>query len=82
MINRALSCSALISLRSFDTGPDKDAFLRYLDNFDAVEDPDGLMRELLNCLDPLPLRQTETLGLPVGATYRDAVHLLLNSWSA
>jgi hypothetical protein len=65
---------------SFNTGPDKEAFLRYLDDFDAVADPSGLLDELLECNDPLPLRQTHTLGLPVGATYRDAVRLLMGSW--
>jgi hypothetical protein len=67
---------------SFNTGPDKEAFLRYLDDFDAVADPDALFDELLSCEELLPLRQVETLGLPVGSTYRDAVRLLLGSWNS
>jgi hypothetical protein len=67
---------------SFNSGPDKEAFLRYLDDFDAVADPDKLLNELFDCVEPLPLRQVQSLGLPVGATYRDAVRLLLGSWTS
>ena len=51
---------------SFNTGPDKEAFLRYLDDFHAVADPEQLLDELRDCVEPLPLRQVESLGLPVG----------------
>jgi hypothetical protein len=66
----------------FNSGLDKEAFLRYLDNFDAVADPEKLLKELSDCADPLPLRQAQSLGLPVGASYRDAVRLLLGSWTS
>ena len=67
---------------SFNIGPDKEAFLRFLDDFNAVADPDALFDELLSCDDLLPVRQVESLGLPFGSTYRDAVRLLLGCWTS
>jgi hypothetical protein len=73
----------LIALRKFHAGldPDKEAFHRYLGDFHAVASEAELLDSLLDCADPLPHECAVQLGLPVGSAYRDAVKLLLCSWS-
>jgi hypothetical protein len=71
----------LIALREFTAGPDKEAFHRYLGDFDAVECEAELFDALGDCADVLPNHFAVQLGLPAGSTYRDAVQLLLCSWS-
>lgn len=71
----------MIALRNFSAGPDKEAFHRYLADFDAVENEAELFDNLYDCTDVLPHRYAQLLFLPPGSTYRDAVRLLLCSWN-
>jgi hypothetical protein len=71
----------LIALHNFRSGPDKEAFHRYLADFDAVDCEAALLDSLSNCSDLLPKRYADSLGLPPGSAYRDAVQLLLCSWT-
>jgi hypothetical protein len=71
----------LIALRNFAAGPNKEAFHRYLGDFDAVDSDAELLDSLRDCTDVMPQRYAEQLALPPGSTYRDAVRLLLCSWS-
>jgi hypothetical protein len=72
----------LIALRNFHAGPDKEAFHRYLGDFDTVEQEAELLDALYDCTDVLPNRYAELLFLPPGSTYRDAVRMLLSSWNS
>jgi hypothetical protein len=72
----------LISLRDFHAGPDKEAFHRYLGDFDTVEQEAELFDALYDCTDVLPHCYAELLFLPLGSTYRDAVRMLLSSWNS
>ena len=71
----------MISLRPPSAGPDKTAFHRYLEDFNSAEDEQSLLDSLAQCVDPLPVRYADLLGLPPAATYRDAVQLLLAPWT-
>jgi hypothetical protein len=71
----------LLAIRTFSSGPDKEAFHRYLDDFDAVECEEQLLHSLADCGDILPNQHAHELGLPPASTYRDAVRLLLSSWT-
>ena len=71
----------MVALRTFSAGPDKEAFHRYLSDFEAVEHEADLLDALRDCSDALPHRYADALGLPPCSTYRDAVQLLLCSWS-
>ena len=70
----------MICVRPAPIGPDKAAFLRYLDDFGAVDDEQELLSRLADSRDPLPAHYTDGLGLPATATYGDAVRLLLAPW--
>jgi len=72
----------LIALRNFSAGPDKEAFHRYLSDFDAVDSEAELLDSLSNCADVLPDQYADKLALPPGSTYRDAVRLLLCGWTS
>lgn len=72
----------MIALRNFSAGPDKDAFHRYLSDFDAVDCEAELLDAFYDCTDVLPNRYAELLLLPPGSTYRDAVRLLVCSWNS
>ena len=71
----------MIAFRNFSTGPDKEAFHRYLADFHNVDREAELFDALYDCTDVLPNRYAELLFLPPGSTYRDAVRLLLSSWN-
>jgi hypothetical protein len=71
----------LIALRIPTTGPDKEAFHRYLTDFHAVPDEAELLASFRDCTDVLPNHYAELLYLPPGSTYRDAVQLLLSPWN-
>jgi hypothetical protein len=71
----------LIAFRNFSSGPDKEAFHRYLADFDAVDREAELFDALYGYTDMLPNRYAELLFLPPGSTYRDAVRLLVSSWN-
>jgi hypothetical protein len=49
----------LIALRNFHAGPDKEAFHRYLADFDAVDREAELFDALYDCADVLPIRYAE-----------------------
>ena len=66
----------MIAFQQFTNGPDKEAFHRYLADFDAVDREAELFDALYDCTDVLPNRYAELLFLPPGSTYRDAVRLL------
>lgn len=70
----------MIALRFPSTGPDKEAFHRYLDDFRSAEDEDALLASFAECDDVLPAKYMNLLFLPPAATYRDAVRMLLSSW--
>ena len=72
----------MIALGNFPPGPDKEAFHRYLSDFSAVDCEAELLDSLSHCADPLPIRYAEMLSLPAGSTYRDAVQILLSSWTS
>jgi hypothetical protein len=71
----------LIATQHFFIGPDKEAFHRYLADFRAVRNEAELLESLRDCPDVLPYPYTEMLALPPGSTYRDAVRLLVCSWT-
>jgi len=71
----------LIALRNFSAGPDKEAFHRYLYDFDAADSEAELLAALRDCTDVMPNCYAELLALPPGSTYRDAVQLLLCHWT-
>ena len=71
----------MIAFRNFSAGPDKEAFHRYLADFENVDREAELFDALYDCTDVLPNRYAELLFLPAGSTYRDAVRLLLSSWN-
>jgi hypothetical protein len=71
----------LIALRDFPIGPDKEAFHRYLHDFEAEAGEAELLNSLRDCCDLLPRRYAELLALPAGSTYCDAVALLLSHWT-
>jgi hypothetical protein len=71
----------LIAFRNFSAGSDKEAFHRYLADFDAVDREAELFDALYDCTDLLPNCYAELLFLPPRSTYRDAVRLLLSSWN-
>ena len=77
-----LASAPLIAFRNSPAGPDKEAFHRYLADFDAVDREAELFDALYDCTDVLPNRYAELLFLPPGSTYRDAVRLLLSSWNS
>ena len=70
----------MIALNTFRYGPNKEAFHRYLRDFSAVEDEAKLLDSFHDCTDVLPAEYARLLFLPPGATYREAVQLLLASW--
>lgn len=72
----------MIALHDSAAGPNKEAFHRYLNNFDAVDCEAKLLDALSGCHDLMPNRYAEQLALPPGSTYRDAVELLLCSWTS
>ncbi len=72
----------MIALRNFSAGADKQAFHRYLTNFEAVDSEVLLLDALRDCPELRPSRYAEMLSLPLGSTYRDAVALLLASWTS
>lgn len=71
----------MIALRPLSNGPDKGAFHRYLEDFGSADDEQALLDALAQCSDALPARYADLLGLPLGATYRDAVRALLAPWT-
>lgn len=77
-----LLSAPLIALHTFSAGPDKEAFHRYLTDFQAVEREAAIFDALYDCADVLPHRYAELLFLPLGSTYRDAVRLLVSSWNS
>ena len=72
----------MIAFGTIHSGPDKEAFHRYLTGFSAVEHEAELLDSLTDCTDVLPSRYADLLFLPPGSTYRDAVQLLVASWSS
>jgi hypothetical protein len=77
-----IASAPLIAFQQFTSGPNKEAFHRYLADFDAVDREAELFDALYDCTDILPKRYAELLFLPPGSTYRDAVRLLLSSWNS
>ena len=71
----------MISLQPSFTGPDKAAFHRYLEEFGSADDEQALLNSLSQCSDALPAQYADLLGLPPASTYRDAVQMLLASWT-
>jgi len=67
--------------RDFTERPVKEAFHRYLTDFDAVENDGELLAQLAQCDDLLPPRYAALLFLPPASTYRDAVRVLLSTWT-
>jgi hypothetical protein len=72
----------LVAFRNFSAGPDKEAFHRYLSDFNAVDCEAELLESLSGCTDVLPNHYAEMLSLPPISTYRDAVRVLLCSWTS
>jgi hypothetical protein len=72
----------LVALRNFSAGPDKEAFHRYLSDFDAIDSEAELLNSLSRCTDVLPNHYADMLSLPPASTYRDAVQVLLCSWTS
>jgi hypothetical protein len=58
----------------------QETFLRYLDDFNVVDDEQELFRQLENYHDVLPWNVAYDLELPPGATYAAAVALLRSAW--
>ena len=77
-----LPFAPLIAFRYFSAGPQKEAFHRYLADFDNFDREAELFDALYDCTDVLPNRYAELLFLPPGSTYRDAVRLLVSSWDS
>ena len=76
----ALRSAPLIAFPRFTAGPDKQAFHRYLTDFEAVADERALLEALSNCHDAMPADMAALLFLPAGTTYRQAVELLCGAW--
>lgn len=56
------------------------AFLEWLFDFNAVDDPDAIFATLEGCHDKLPLQCREPLGLDSDSTFADAVELVGSRW--
>lgn len=72
----------MIALNRVPIGPDKEAFHRYLTDFQAVDGEAELFDALYDCTDVLPKRYADLLFMTPGSTYRDAVRLLLSGWTS
>jgi hypothetical protein len=57
-----------------------EAFTAWIDDFDAVDDSDLLLKKLLNSSVPLPAEVFTSLDLPAGSTYAEGAQLFLDRW--
>ncbi len=58
----------------------KGDFHRWLNDWDAVSNPDAMLNKLSICIDRLPRDFCTAFDLPLESNYGDAADLFLSSW--
>jgi len=56
-------------------------FIEYLDDFNAVDEPEAFLDELSDCYDILRNDICDKLGLEYGSSYCDAAEILREQWT-